>query len=304
MPWDFTGVQPGLAILSAQVRQLYNGLTGAISDQPITPAGIFRLINALGLDSSLLGSDPAAPGAGISRIYPKAGGWFYREGAAGVATPLSTPPDSSLLPIKMNAAGAAANTVLLLTGANTWAFGPITPGYFASGAAMFKLGQAELSSTASSVTFSSIPQTYKNLLLIMDMRTSVAAAVDTVVIRLNGDAGANYDRQVLAVGNATTTAAASIGTTVAEIAQVPAASATANFFGSAVVFFPAYTRAQHKGFLAYGGSRDLANVANIGLRLYAGWWRNVAAITQIDILPTTGPNFVSGCSFYLYGLPG
>lgn len=304
MPLDFTGVQPGLVILSAQVRQLYDLLTGAMTDQPITPAYVFRLINDLGLDTNILSSDPAAPGAGIARLYPKADGWYFRLGAAGAVTPLNTPADGSILPVKINATGEAANTVLLLTGTNTWEFGPITPGYFASGAAMFKLGQAELSGTASSVTFSSIPQTYKNLLLLIDARSSVAAATDTLLVRLNGDTGANYDWITMRVINTTVSGSQSLGATSAEVATIPAASGTANFFGQSAIWLPAYTRAVQKGIISDSGSRDASTAANMSLRRHHAWWRNTAAITQIDVLPGTGPNFIAGTSVYLYGIPG
>lgn len=275
-----------------------------MADQPITPAGILRLINTTGLDSNILGSSPTAPGASIARLYPLADGWYSRLGAAGAAMPLSTPPSGSLLPLQLNAVGAAANTVPLLTGSNTWNFGQITTGYFSPGATMLKLGQAELASPASSVVFSSIPQTYKNLMLLVNARSTTVAAVDDISIRLNGDSAANYDFQALEAFLTTVDAFNSSGSGAVHIGDIPAANATANFFGQYVVHFPAYTGAAHKGIIAQGGSRDAASINNMSIQWTHGWWRNVDPVTSVTLIPGAGPNFETGSSFYLYGLPG
>jgi len=305
MPWDFTNVQPGLPILSAQVRQLYDGLTGAISDQPITPAGIVRLQNLFGLDGNVLASDPAAPGAGIARLYPKADGWYFRVGAAGAVTPLAVPADGSILPVKLNATGAAANTVPLLTGTNTWIFGGITGAYFASGSGMVKLGQAELTGSASSISFTSIPATYKNLLLLVTARSIAGAATDTLLLRLNNDTGANYDWITLQAINTTVSASNVIGASSMQVGTIVGSSGTVAFASEYAIILPGYSHSsgfQH-GVISEGGARDASAAASMSIRRFHGWWRNAAAINRIDIFPGTGPNFIADTLAYLYGIP-
>jgi hypothetical protein len=62
------------------------------------------------------------------------------------------------------------------------------------------LATVTLASSASSVTFSSIPATYRDLILVTDTLASVNDAVFTM--RFNSDNGANY-RRVFLYGNGT-----------------------------------------------------------------------------------------------------
>lgn len=64
------------------------------------------------------------------------------------------------------------------------------------------LANITLSSSASSITFSSIPGTYKDLILVMNAKSASGGA--QCLVRLNSDSGTNY-RYVRMVGNGVNT---------------------------------------------------------------------------------------------------
>src|SRR6185436_4984886 len=69
-----------------------------------------------------------------------------------------------------------------------------------------RLGQITIGATASIFTFSSIPATYKNLFVMMQGRGNAAVTTGGLLLRINSDAAANYDREY--VGGVGTTASA------------------------------------------------------------------------------------------------
>jgi hypothetical protein len=54
-----------------------------------------------------------------------------------------------------------------------------------------------LGSSAASVTFSSIPATYTDLVLKVSVRSNRAAGFDNIDIRFNGDSASNYSRTII-----------------------------------------------------------------------------------------------------------
>jgi hypothetical protein len=71
------------------------------------------------------------------------------------------------------------------------------------------LATVTLGSASASVTFSSIPATYRDLIVVF---AGAATASATAFIRLNGDTGSNYS-SVMARGNGSNAASASTTTT-------------------------------------------------------------------------------------------
>ena len=158
-----------------------------------------------------------------------------------------------------------------------------------------------LGTAAANITFSSIPSTYKDLVLRVSARDA-AAAVDTTLflVAYNTDTtfSLNSFTRIYAAG---TTAYSDNGTASGNISYQAGANATANTFGSSEIYIPSYTAAQNKPIsnfsVAETNSATTARVAG-----FAGLWRNTAAITTITITPFSGGNFATGSSFYLYGI--
>jgi hypothetical protein len=142
------------------------------------------------------------------------------------------------------------------------------------------LATVTLGSSASSVTFSSIPATYRDLILVI--RGSLNAGVGS--IRFNGDSGANYTR-VGMYGDGSS--AVSYSGTSAEVFNNPITSIMQIFDYSATD--------KHKTYLDRDAVPSFAAIA------MAGRWANTAAITTVAVIGTGG-TFDSGTTFNLYGI--
>lgn len=149
-----------------------------------------------------------------------------------------------------------------------------------------------------SVTFSSIPQTYTDLTLVISGRSALAAVTSGQYIRFNSDAtGGNYAFRAL-FGNGAT--ASVTGSIYGFLGNGVGASATASTFGNALIFIPNYTNALKKIF-----SVDLVgenNAATAEQRIVAGSWNSTAAISTISVnFEDEGSNTVQYSTVYLYG---
>jgi hypothetical protein len=159
-----------------------------------------------------------------------------------------------------------------------------------------------LSSSAASVTFSSIPSTYTDLVLRVSGRTTVTGqAMDVMTLQFNGLGGTSYSITRLTGNGSAAASSRNSGVDVINAYYIlDAADATANTFGSVEVYIPSYTIAQNKPVSVIGSQEN--NLAAAYTAATAGLWQNTSAITQIAITSTGGGNLVSGSSFYLYGI--
>jgi hypothetical protein len=158
-----------------------------------------------------------------------------------------------------------------------------------------------LSSSAASVTFSSIPATYTDLELRISVRSSNAGADQDLTMQLNGLSTSVYSyTRILGTGSAASSARAS-STTDTNPTDNPAATATANTFNNASIYIPSYTVAQNKPMSSFGVSENNTTAAR--MMATAMLFSSTAAITSITLLSSNGSSsFVSGSSFYLYGI--
>jgi hypothetical protein len=156
--------------------------------------------------------------------------------------------------------------------------------------------RTELASAAATVTFSDIPQTYDHLELSIYARTATAADTSVVDIKFNADAtAANYDVQRL-IGTSSTAAAAQSAASQRS-GTVPAASSTANIFGSITQTFYNYTKTdRHKHSLFVSGHTG----NQPAVELYSQRWEDTSAITSIALTGTG--DFIAGSVFTLRGI--
>jgi len=153
-----------------------------------------------------------------------------------------------------------------------------------------------LTSSAASITFSAIPATYTDLVLRASMRTSTGTIVTQPDLTFNGVGGTSYSRTYLQ-GNGT---AASSGRSSSTNSVVPyimnGNTSTASTFSNAEIYIPNYTAAINKQISIFGVVENNGTAGMVDTE--AGLFSNTAAITSI----TLTASFVSGCSFYLYGI--
>ena len=141
----------------------------------------------------------------------------------------------------------------------------------------------------SSVTFSSIPSTYTDLLL----KASVnGASLASLAVSYNGST-TNFTNKWLE-GNGATAAS---GSNAASGRFIGLPSTAASVFSSVEFYIPNYASANYKSYSS--DSVTEANATTAYADLIAGLWSDTAAITSIAISGTTLSQY---STFYLYGI--
>lgn len=160
------------------------------------------------------------------------------------------------------------------------------------------ISSTTLTGTQATVTFSSIPATYTDLVVRVSARTDFATLGATIYTTFNSDAGTNYSFTTLfGTGSSAGSGSAVDNTYISLLGE--GTSATSNTFSNAELYIPSYRVAQNKPMGTFQVYEN--NATENRIQAYANLWRNTAAITSISMTPSSG-NFVTGSSFYLYGI--
>lgn len=153
-----------------------------------------------------------------------------------------------------------------------------------------------LSSSAASVTFSSIPSTYTDLVLRGSIRSTTA--IDGQ-LTFNGTGGTVYSRTYLRGDGSTAGSARNSSTSQVTLDDIYRnGSSTTNTFASFEIYMPSYLASQNKP-ISYDGA-DETNGTSAYRYAIAGLFRDTTAISSLTLTFTTAA--VSGSSFYLYGI--
>lgn len=155
-----------------------------------------------------------------------------------------------------------------------------------------------LSSSSSSITFSSIPATYTHLQIRMYAAVNAAAGA---ILRFNSDTGSNYNSHLL-YGDGASPGVYPYGTgTSINISWFGQGYNSSSSFGVNVIDILDYANTNK-----YKTVRSLQGIDRNGtgmLELVSGLWMNTNAITSITI-PTESSVFLANSSFALYGIKG
>jgi hypothetical protein len=148
---------------------------------------------------------------------------------------------------------------------------------------------------ASSIAFTSIPQTYTDLRILLSGRST--GTNQTLLIQFNSDTtSTNYRR--LALG-AADTLVFSQNINDQGIGYIPISTYTANTFGNAEIYIPNYTSTTAKSYYTDSVAENNASEAYLGL--FANTYTGTAAITSIT-LTAGGANFAQYSTATLYGV--
>lgn len=156
------------------------------------------------------------------------------------------------------------------------------------------------SGASGTLTFASIPATYKNLLLAIMGRSSDGQPAREVRLQFNADTGGNYQGTYTLVAG-TTSSTGFFDTTYSFLGQVAAATATANFPGALHVLIPDYAATVFYKTLQVSAGWATGTGNNANSQEGFGVWRDTAAITQIDLILQSG-NWITGSKAQLYGI--
>ena len=159
-----------------------------------------------------------------------------------------------------------------------------------------------LSSTAASVTFSSIPATYTDLVLRASVRSDRAGEnIDILKLIVNSNTGSVYSETILR--GLSSSVSSSRTTSATEFANdlINGAASTSDTFASYELYIPSYTVSQNKPMGTFSvQENNSATVARINA--IANLFTSTSAVSSLTYSSNTGSNFVSGSSFYLYGI--
>lgn len=170
-------------------------------------------------------------------------------------------------------------------------------------AGFWSIATTNISGT-NTLTFSSIPSTYKHLRIMGWARTSNSVQVaGAVILRANSDTGSNYAQHSLYGNGSSAVATGSASTTSIDIhSQIPGDSATASTMGVMIVDILDYaSTTKNKTVRCFWGAD--ANTASTNWRagINSGVWLSTSAITSLTIvLPAN--SYGTDNSFELYGI--
>lgn len=152
------------------------------------------------------------------------------------------------------------------------------------------LNQITLTANASSVTFSNIPQSFGDLVLVADFLGASTTNAE-LLIRLNNDSAGNYS-QVKMAGNGSSTSSSSVsGVNGARIGYGPNSTSRSNAI-SHIMDYSAVDK--HKTILTRTNEPD--EVWATACR-----WANTAAVTSVSFL-YEGISLAAGTTVFLYGV--
>jgi hypothetical protein len=148
-----------------------------------------------------------------------------------------------------------------------------------------------------SVTFSSIPNTYTDLIVKLSGRSSKANKQDSLSMAFNGTSTGYTNKFIEGDG----AAASSFSSTDNgyNAGFVVASTMTANTFTSTDIYIPNYASSNYKSYST--DHTDEGNQSTVYSHLIACLWNNTAAITSITF-SLAASNLVQYSSFYLYGI--
>jgi hypothetical protein len=158
------------------------------------------------------------------------------------------------------------------------------------------------SASQATVSFTSIPSTYKHLQLRIHARSNRASSDTTAVIRFNSDSGANYNNHRIYGNGSTVSADGNTNETRVLFLTINAVGAAVASYSPYIVDVIDYANTgKNKTARAIGGKNNTNTDGYIFLQ--SGAWRNTAAITTVELIDVIS-TFVNGSVISLYGIKG
>lgn len=155
---------------------------------------------------------------------------------------------------------------------------------------------------SSSISFSSIPSTYKHLQIRAITRDSGAGVYNTYKVTYNGDTASNYSVHAMYGQNINTVDQFGNANQTGIVVYATPGAVGSNIFGAQIIDILDYADTnKYKTQRSLGGVNE-NNDTNL-LAFMSGSWRSTSAISSIT-LTANGANFVQYSHFALYGIKG
>ena len=159
------------------------------------------------------------------------------------------------------------------------------------------IASVTVSSATNTISFTSIPQTYTDLLFKISGRFSIDTA--SAFLRYNGTTTDGTSRFLEGSGSGASSSTDG-SYQYGPVHGVVNSTKTANTFGNAEIYIPNYTSSNYKSSSSDGVTEN--NGAATTMALGANLWSDTAAITSIEIVGAASADFVEHSTAYLYGI--
>ena len=169
----------------------------------------------------------------------------------------------------------------------------------AAGATYTPIATSTLGSASNSVTFSSIPSTYTDLVIICNLLDATSSTRVDVQMQVNSDTGTNYSSTI--IGGTTASGTNSQRSTNSSFYTI---GMMTDQIGTIIIQLQNYANTT-----TYKSCATRTNVVTVtgGAADYpvgatVGTWRSTSAINSVKVFGGASHNFASGSTFTLYGV--
>lgn len=196
------------------------------------------------------------------------------------------------------------NTAYGVASDSSAASNSVTP---ASPSSFESIATANGTGSSGTITFSSIPSTYKHLQIRALTKINATGNTYDAQIQFNSDTGSNYTQhQILGDGASVTLDANANLTSIytQDFTLGTASGAITNVMSTAIIDIIDYaSTSKYKTVKVINGFDTNRSTAPVGqMRLFSGLWRSTSAISSITI--TCNTNWANTTTFALYGIKG
>jgi hypothetical protein len=157
-----------------------------------------------------------------------------------------------------------------------------------------------LTTTATNVTFSSLPTTYTDFLIKGSTKSDGASVNYRIDLKINNLTTAIYNRQTVSATSSAVTASVNFGLTLMEFNNSTPGTGGTDAFSNFEMYIPVYNASVIKP-ISMMSVIDIYNNTGVYVNAFAGQCRDANPITSIN-LAVNSVNFVAGTSFFLYGI--
>ena len=168
--------------------------------------------------------------------------------------------------------------------------------------AVVPIGFITVSGSSTTVlTFSSIPQNYQDLFVVLNARNAYSSiSLSQVIPQFNNDGGANYSYTWLYGNGSSAASTRSSNANFTVGGTTSAAAATTGIFGSVELHILNYANTTTYKTQIGRSAADLNGSGQVDLTV--SMWRQTSAINAISIGQSYGTAYVAGSSAALYGI--
>ena len=183
-------------------------------------------------------------------------------------------------------------------------FGTLSSGVAASTSSYESIATATGTGSSGTITFSSIPSTYKHLQIRGFSLSTAGVNASTITVRFNSDSGSNYAYHRLLGDGAAVYSVGSATQTSMFLGGAIAGTNVANVGGATIIDIIDYaSTSKYKTLRSFNGSDGNTGGGVYYLELDSGLWQSTSAINSISLI-SGAANFTTSTTFALYGIKG